>query len=139
MKSAAISLSLAALALGACAEPTVQPAMSIADSNTAPIISQNLAYNTGYGRVESVLFRDAPQSSVSGGTATGASSHPAGTSATDRPNPPVGVPSNSAGRNVRLGIRMDDGTMQYIDTDSDQYPKGTRVLLTSDHVIKKVP
>ena len=139
MKPVAISLSVAALALAACARPTVQPAMSIADPNTAPIISQNLAYATGYGRVESVLFRDGPQSSVSGGTATGASGHPAGTSATDRPNPPVGVPSNAAGRNVRLGIRMDDGSLQYIDTDSDQYPKGTRVLLTSDHVIKKVP
>jgi len=40
---------------------------------------------------------------------------------------------------VRLGIKMDDGTMQYIETDSDQYPKGTRVLLTSDHQIKKAP
>ena len=139
MKRLAIPLSVAALALAACAEPTVRPAMSIADSNTAPIISQNLAYNTGYGRVESVLFHDAPQSSVSGGTATGASGHVAGTSATDRPEPAVGTPSNSAGRNVRLGIRMDDGTLQYVDTDSDQYPKGTRVLLTSDHVIKKAP
>jgi hypothetical protein len=137
MKPVAISLSVATLALAACAQPVVQPAMSIADSNSAPIISQNLAYSTGYGRVESVLFRDAPQSSVSGGTATGASGHVAGTSATDRPEPPVGTPSNAAGRNVRLGIRMDDGTMQYVDTDSDQYPKGTRVLLTSDHVIKK--
>ncbi|MBV9190771.1 MAG: hypothetical protein JOZ85_09840 [Betaproteobacteria bacterium] len=138
MKRLAIPLSVAALALAACAEPTVQQDRSIVDSNTAPIISQNLPYNTGYGRVESVLFRDGPQSSVSGGTATGASSHPAGTSATDRPEPPVGVPSNSAGRNVRLGIRMDDGTLQYVDTDSDQYPAGTRVLLTSDHTIKKM-
>ena len=138
MKRLAIPLSIAALGLAACAEPTVQPAMSIADSNTAPVISQNLPYATGYGRVESVLFRDAPQSSVSGGTATGASGHPAGTSATDRPNPPVGQPSNAAGRNVRLGIKMDDGTMQYVETDSDQYPKGTRVLLTSDHQIKKI-
>ena len=111
MKPVAISLSITALALAACAEPTVQPAMSIADSNSAPVISQNLSYAPGYGRVESVLFRDT-QSSVSGGTATGASSHPAGTSATDRPEPPVGVPSNSAGRGVRLGIRMDDGTLQ---------------------------
>ena len=137
MKRLAIPLSIAALTLAACAEPTVQPAMSIADSNTAPIISQNLAYSTGYGRVESVLFRDAPQSSVSGGTATGASGHVAGTSATDHPEPAVGQPSNAAGRNVRLGIRMDNGTMQYVDTDSDQYPKGTRVELTPDHLIKK--
>jgi hypothetical protein len=139
MKRLAIPLSIAALGLAACSAPRTQPAMSIADPNTAPIVSQNLSYSTGYGRVDSVMFRDAPQSSVSGGTATGASSHPAGTSATDRPNPPVGQPSNAAGRNVRLGIRMDNGTLQYVDTDSDQYPKGTRVLLTSDHQIQKVP
>lgn len=137
MKRLAIPLATAALALAACSEPAYRPAMSSVDPNTAPVISQNMPYAIGYGRVESVLFRDAPQSSVSGGTATGASSHPAGTSATDRPNPPVGQPSNAAGRNVRLGIKMDDGTMQYIDTDSNDYPKGTRVLLTSDHLIKK--
>ena len=137
MKRLAIPLSIAALALAACAGPTVQPAMSSAASS-APIAPQALAYTTGYGRVESVLLRET-QSSVSGGTATGASGHPAGTSATDRPEPPVGVPSSSAGRGVRLGIRMDDGTMQYIETDSDQFPKGTRVLLTSDHKIEKAP
>ena len=137
MKSLALPLSVTALALAACSEPTVRPAMSTADMNTAPVISQNLPYTTGYGRVETVVFRDGPVSSVTGGTATGASGHPAGTSATDRPNPPVGQPSTSAGRNVRLGIKMDDGTMQYVETDSDQYPKGTRVLLTADHQIKK--
>ncbi len=137
MKKLAIPLLLAALALAACAAPTVQPAMSSAASS-APIAPQPLAYAPGYGRVESVLLGEA-QSSVSGGTATGASNHPAGTSATDRPEPPVGVPSSSAGRGVRLGIRMDNGTLQYVDTDSDQYPKGTRVLLTSDHQIQKVP
>ena len=130
-----VSISIAALTLAACAGNSGRPA---GDPNAAPIVSQNLAYTTGFGRVESVLFRDTPQSSVSGGTATGASGHPAGTSATDRPNPPVGEPSNAAGRNVRLGIRMDNGTLQYIDTDSDQYPKGTRVELTPDHLIRKV-
>ncbi|HYL89589.1 MAG TPA: hypothetical protein VEU32_12600 [Burkholderiales bacterium] len=133
MKRLALPLSFAALALAACAEPAVQPAMA----PSAPIAPRQLSYAPGYGRVESVLLQET-QSSVSGGTATGASGHPAGTSATDRPEPPVGVPSSSAGRGVRLGIRMDDGTMQYIETDSDQYPKGTRVLLTSDHVIQKV-
>jgi len=138
MKRLALPLSIAALGLAACAAPTTQPAMSAVDPNTAPVISQNLPYAVGYGRVESVLFRDTPQSASRGGTATGASSHPAGTSATDRPEPPVGVPSSSAGRLVRLGIRMQDGTMQYVDTDSDQFPKGTKVLLTSDHILKKM-
>lgn len=138
MKRLVLPLCIAALGLAACAGTTVKPAMSTAASS-APIVPQALAYNTGYGRVESVIYRPAPESSVSGGTATGASNHPAGTSATDRPEPPVGVPSTSAGRGVRLGIRMDNGTLQYVDTDSDQFPKGTRVLLRSDNVIEKAP
>ncbi len=136
MKNLAIPFSIAALTLAACGEPYIQPAPLPA--NAAPIVPQPLAYAPGYGRVESVLFRDGPISAARGGTATGASSHPAGTSATDRPEPPVGVPSSSAGRLVRLGIRMNDGTLQYVDTDSDQFPKGTPVLLPSDHVIKKM-
>ena len=136
MNKLALSLSAAALALAACAETPV--AVNTPIGTAAPIAPQALAYAPGYGTVETVLFRDAPQSSARGGTATGASGHPAGTSATDRPEPPVGVPSSSAGRNVRLGIRMQDGTLQYVDTDSDQYPKGTKVLLTSDHVLKKM-
>ena len=114
MKRFAIPFSIAALALAACAETTVKPAM---DPYAAPIAPQPLAYAPGYGRVESVIDRPAPQSAATGGTATGA----------------------PAGRNVRLGIRMDDGTMQYIESDSDQFPKGTRVLLRSDHVIQKAP
>jgi len=136
MNKLAISLSTVALALAACAETPTTVNTPIGTS--APIAPQALAYAPGYGTVESVLLMDGPQSAARGGTATGASAHPAGTSATDRPEPPVGVPSSAAGRNVRLGIRMQDGTMQYVDTDSDQFPKGTRVLLTSDHLLKKM-
>jgi hypothetical protein len=136
MKKLAIPFSIAALALAACAEPDVQPAPLPASA--APIVPQPMAYTPGYGTVESVLFRDGPISSARGGTATGASGHPAGTSATDRPEPPVGVPSSSAGRVVRLGIRMQDGTLQWVDTDSDQFPEGTKVMLRSDHVLQKM-
>lgn len=136
MKKLFVPLSIAAVMLVACGEPYMQPAPLPASA--APIVPQQMSYTPGYGRVESVLFREAPMSSVSGGTATGASGHPAGTSATDRPEPPVGSQSSSAGRGVRLGIRMQDGSLQYVDTDTDQFPKGTPVLLTSDHVIKKM-
>lgn len=136
MNKLAISLSAVALALAACAETPTTVAPPIG-ANAAPIANQELPYAPGYGRVETVLLRDGPISASRGGTATGASSHPAGTSATDRPEPPVGQPSSSAGRMVRLGIRMDNGTLQYIDTDSDQFREGTPVLLRSDHVIEK--
>jgi len=136
MKKLAIPVAVAALALAACAE-TPTTVSSPIGANAAPIAQQGMPYTPGYGRVEKVLFRDGPLSASRGGTATGASGHPAGTSATDRPEPPVGQPSSSAGRLVRLGIRMDDGTLQYVDTDSDQFREGTPVLLRSDHVIEK--
>ena len=107
----AIPFSVAVLALAACGEPYIQPAPLPATA--APIVPQPLAYAPGYGTVESVI--SAPQSSARGGTAT----------------------SPAAG-NLRLGIRMQDGTLQYVDTDSDQFPKGAKVLLTSDHVLKKM-
>ena len=87
--------------------------------------------------MQSVLLTPA-MASVSGGTATGASAHPAGTSATDRPEPRVGVPSSSAGRLNRLAIKMDSGEVQYVDTDSNEFKQGTRVELTPDRMIRKV-
>ena len=37
----------------------------------------------------------------------------------------------------RFGIKMDDGTVQYVDTDSRDFPVGTRVQLTEDRLIKR--
>jgi hypothetical protein len=38
---------------------------------------------------------------------------------------------------LRMAIRMDDGTVQYVDTDSRDFPVGTRVELTPDRVIRR--
>lgn len=139
MKRLAFPLSIVALALAACAETPVLPAMSSVASS-APIATQTTQpYTTGYGRIEQVLLGEGPISAARGGTATGASGHPAGTSATDRPEPPVGQPSNASGRMVRYGVRMTDGTLQWIDTDTSEFKKGDQVLLTSDHKIQKAP
>ena len=116
MKRLAIPLSIATLALAAaCADTTVSPAMGV--GNAAPIAPQPIAYAPGYGRVESVTYKAAPQSAATGGSA----------------------PSSPAARTARLGIRMEDGTMQYIDTDADQFQKGSRILVRSDHIIQKAP
>ena len=37
----------------------------------------------------------------------------------------------------RLEIKMDNGSIQYVDTTSRDFTKGTRVTLTSDHFIRK--
>ena len=137
MKTLAASLSLLAVAaLAGCGQPYYAPAM---DPHAAPIVPQATTYRPGFGSVQSVMLTPA-MSSAGGGTATGASGHPAGTSATDKPEPPVGTPSSSAGRLNRLAIRMDaGGGLQYIDTDSNEFQKGTRVELTPDRMIRKVP
>ena len=138
MTKLALPLSiLAAATLVACSS-NPSPAPSTI-SSAAPIVTQQAAYRPGTGVVQNVVLAPGPLSSVSGGTSTGASGHVASTSANDRPEPPVGVPSSSAGRPVRLAIKMDaGGDLQYVDTDSNQFPKGTRVELTPDHMIKKL-
>jgi hypothetical protein len=137
MKALAIPLSILAVAsVAACSAPFYAPAM---DERGAPIASQPVNYRSGFGWVQSVATSPSPMGGATGGTATGASGHPAGTSATDKPNPPVGVPSSSAGRLNRLAIKMDaGGDIQYVDTDSNEFQKGTRVELTPDRMIRKV-
>jgi hypothetical protein len=38
----------------------------------------------------------------------------------------------------RLEIKMDNGTVQYVDTSSNEFTKGTRVVLTQDKLIRKM-
>jgi hypothetical protein len=136
MTKLAIPLSILALALAGCAGTRSGPAM---EAHAAPIVPQTTGYHSGTGVVQSTMLAPAPMGGATGGTATGASGHPAGTSATDRPEPPVGVPSNSGGRLNRLAIKMDGtGEVQYVDTDSSEFSKGTRVELTADGKIRKL-
>jgi hypothetical protein len=140
MTRLAIPLSILALAaLGACSSAPQGTSGRPIASHEAPIVPQAMSYRAGFGTVDSVLVAPSPMGASRGGTATGASSHPAGTSATDRPEPRVGTPSSSAGRLNRLTVRMDDGSVQYIDTDSNEFPRGTRVELTPERTIRWAP
>ena len=38
----------------------------------------------------------------------------------------------------RLEIKMDNGTIQYVDTASRDFPKGTRVTLSEDRLIRQM-
>ncbi|HET7366418.1 MAG TPA: hypothetical protein VFJ70_22825 [Burkholderiales bacterium] len=124
MTKLALPLSiLAAATLVACSSNRAPAPSTI--SSAAPIVPQQVAYRPGTGVVQNVVLAPAPISAVSGGT--------------DRPEPPVGVPSSSSGRLARLAIKMDaGGDLQYVDTDSSQFTKGTRVELTPDHMIRKL-
>ncbi len=75
------------------------------------ITGQQFSYRPGTGVIESMSR--APMLAAAGGTAS--------------PDPAM----------YRLGIRMDDGRMQYIDTESTDFTRGQRVRLTDERLIEK--
>jgi hypothetical protein len=128
MRNSVFPVSLIALALlGACASeqpatpapapvvviPPQQPAPAAqapAQAQTAPTVvaSQPAQLKAGYGRVETISA--VPQSSGAGST--------------------------SVGDQRRLGVRMEDGTFQYVDTPAGAIKIGDRVQFTSDGYIR---
>jgi hypothetical protein len=113
-----ISLSLTALALlAACGSrqpaPIVivpsAPVVTTAPAATTPVVAPAAALRPGFGRIESM----SPAQSASAG----------GTAATMQ----------------RLNIRMDDGSMQVVDTPSTGLSIGDRVELTRDGFIRRHP
>jgi hypothetical protein len=115
-----LSLSLAALALlAACGSrqpaPIVvvppAPVVTTPPASAAPAVVQGVpAMRPGMGRIESIA--PAPTASA-GGTA----------------------PSSMQ----RLNIRMDDGSMQVVDTPSPGFAIGDRVELTREGYIRRIP
>jgi hypothetical protein len=120
MNKLAIPVALAAVALAAACShradpapapvvivPQQQPAVVAAPAPTV-VVQPAPTMRAGTGRVESIT--GVPTSAGTGSTAPGAMR--------------------------RLGIKMDDGTMQYVDTDVPNISIGERVSLTSDGYIR---
>jgi hypothetical protein len=116
-----VPLALTSLALvAACAHradpapvvvvPQQQPAVVAAPSTPTVVMAQTAQLRAGNGRVESISA--VPTAAGAGGS------------------------SNSNMR--RLTIKMEDGTTQYVDTDSPQ-SIGDRVQLTGDGYIRPAP
>lgn len=78
------------------------------------ITGQQFGYFPGTGVVESVSRAPLPITAAAGGTA-----------------PEAQQPL------YRLAVRMDDGRLQYLDTDSTEFTRGTRVRLTEQRLIEK--
>jgi hypothetical protein len=93
--------------------PPQQPApptvVTSPPATSAPAVVQTVALRPGMGRIETVGA--APNASA-GGTAIAMQ---------------------------RLGIRMDDGSMQYVDTPSPGHGVGDRVELTREGFIRRHP
>ncbi|HEX6318600.1 MAG TPA: hypothetical protein VFZ84_06975 [Burkholderiales bacterium] len=114
-----LSFSVTALALlAACGSrqpanvvvvPPASPVVAAPQVATTPVV-QAPALRTGFGRIETI----------------------------------TGAPTASAGATApsamqRLGIRMDDGSLQYVDTASAGLSVGDRVELTREGYIRRHP
>jgi hypothetical protein len=110
---AALALTVLAAALAGCATDTTTTSGS---SRTEPVVRQ-MPYKPGTGVVQSWSAAPSPAAGASG-----------------RVDPRSAASGSGM---LRLGIKMDDGTVQYVDTESRDFPIGTRVQLTQDHVIKR--
>lgn len=84
------------------AQTVIVPQATPGSIVVAPAAAQPL--RAGTGRIESIL--DLPPSAAAGSTVPGA--------------------------NKRIGIRMDDGSVQYLDTAASGIAIGDRIALTSD-------
>jgi hypothetical protein len=116
-----LSLSVAGLALLAgCGSDPVQPSpvvivpppqvIAAPPATPSPATVQTVALRPGFGRIQTLTA--APTASA-GGSAPGAMQ--------------------------RLGIRMDDGSMQYVDTTATGLTVGDRVELTREGYIRRHP
>ena len=106
-----LSLAIAAGFLAGCANDM----SSTSGLDKRPnIVAQPMPYKAGTGVVQSWAAAPSPAAGASGRV----------------------DPSGGTGM-LRLAITMDDGTVQYVDTDSRDFPVGSRVELTPDHIIKR--
>ena len=108
-KVGAIVSILAAAVLAAC---TSYEAPRTSSAQSRDIVTRDMGYTPGTGVVQSATA--IPSGAVAGGSA-------------------APTPSDD----VRLAIKMDSGRIQYVDTDSRDFPVGTRVRLTEDRVIMR--
>ena len=80
--------------------------------NRTDVTGQPFSYRTGSGVVESVTPAPTPFMAAAGGSA-------------------------AAPQLYRLAIRMDDGRLQYLDTESTEFARGTLVRLRDERLIEK--
>lgn len=107
MNRTAASLAILALGLAACA--------STPSTTEQRVATVEMPFRAGQGTVIAATQARPPISAGAGGTAAAASTAPA---------------------SYRLQIRMDDGTVQFVDTDAAELTAGTRVELGADHSIR---
>ena len=108
VKIAAISFSVV-VAAAALGACSSPPQQSAASQPAPKVVGNVHSYTAGPGTVTAVM--PSPTSAAAGGTAQ-----------------PM----------QRLEIKMDSGIVQYVDTETKEFTKGTRVVLTQDKLIRKM-
>lgn len=111
MKKLAIPLSILTVvaAAGCTTYEVARPANTF---TSAPISGQPVAYRTGAGTITRIGYSPSYSAAAGGSTVT------------------------TPQRLNRLTIRMDDGAVQYLDTDSNDFRSGMRVQLLPDRTIQ---
>jgi outer membrane lipoprotein SlyB len=110
----AVSLTLAALASATLVGCAGNDTKSTSGLDKRPdITAREMPYEAGTGVVQSWTAVPSPAAGASGR-----------------------VDPTGSGL-LRLGIRMDDGSVQYVDTESRDFPIGTRVELTPGKEIRR--
>lgn len=131
MRKIALPLTLAtAAALAACASPETKTQASAPKGPpvVASVSERTIDYRPGMGVVESVSRAPAFSSAAGAGSPVRSSTSTVGAS---------GAPVTSSGEQMyRLAIRMEDGRVQYVDTD-ENYTVGTRVELLPEKYIRR--
>ena len=102
-----VPLAVAALALGACSTPP----QTGGPARPPNVVTNVHPYTAGNGTIQSVT----PAPAVNVSASAGSSSEPL----------------------QRLEIKMDSGSIQYVDTPSRDFKKGMRVNLSPDRYIKR--
>jgi hypothetical protein len=104
---AALTFSLAAALLAGCANDMTRTAQG--GSREGPA-AREMPYYAGTGTV---------------------------TSWSPSPNAAAGGTGRPMGELLRMEVKMDDGKMQYVDTESRDFPVGTRVRLSENREITR--
>lgn len=136
----AAPLSILAIASLAACSSYQQPAPSRVATTSGSIAPQEMPYRAGFGVVQNVRPAPAPVAAAAGGSsqnikstsseANTAPPQPSSVYGGQRAAPAPGTPM------YRLTVKMDDGKMQWVDTDSADIKAGMRIELTPERFIK---
>jgi hypothetical protein len=135
----AAPLSILAIASLAACSSYQEPASSRVATTSGSIAPQELPYRAGFGVVQNVRPAPAPvAAAAAGGTGPNIKSTSSqANTAPPQPSSVYGTQRVAPGTPMyRLTVKMDDGKIQWVDTDSTDIKQGMRIELTPDRFIK---